>query len=447
MARTEITPDHYMDLAEDALKAAMDAGAEWCDVSLGRSGDISVDVENGSIKAVEEVTNTGFTVRAFVRGAQGTFSASGFDRDDVLPGAREAAAMAKAAQPDPDFKSLPPPAEGDEVPGLYDDRLRQMTAADAVDIIVKNVEGAREVEPGVVIAGGMTVDASESVLASSTGVRVRRRGTSVQLGFFSIVRRGDDVGSFYEFDMARMLDDFEPLGSGPEATRQALTFLGARKVASRRMSIVLGPLASWGFLRGLAGSTIAENIQRRRSFMVGRQGTKVASPLLNIVDDGLIGRGMFSGRFDGEGAPRRRVTLFENGVFNACLHNSYTANKAGEPNTGHGTQGGGTRPTNLVVALGDRTARQIIADTEEGIYINMGSVSPDPASGDISASVDFGFKIEKGKLAWPVVNTMVGGHIFDFLENLDAVSCDCRQEPGNKLPTLRIRDVQVAGSE
>lgn len=213
------------------------------------------------------------------------------------------------------------------------------------------------------------------------------------------------------------------------------------------MAIVLGPLASYSFLRSIAASTNAESIQRRRSYMVGRRGTRVGSSLLTMSDDGLIPRGLFSAHHDGEGAPRQQVTLFEEGVFRSYLHNSYTAGKANEPNTGHGGRTGGISPTNLVVQLGDRTAEEIIAETEEGVYINMGSITPDPASGDISASVDFGFKIENGKLTLPVVNTMVSGNVFEFLENLDAISSDYREEPGNKLPTIRIRDAQVAGSE
>ncbi len=77
--------------------------------------------------------------------------------------------------------------------------------------------------------------------------------------------------------------------------------------------------------------------------------------------------------------------------------------------------------------------------------MNIGSLNPDPVSGDISASVDFGFKIENGKLAYPVVNTMLSGHIFEVLRDIDAVSSDCREEPGNILPTIRISRMQVAG--
>jgi len=446
---TESSPetDVLMSLAEEGLRAATDAGAEWCDVSVGRGAATAVDVENGSIKSVDAVSNRTFVVRAFVDGAQGIVSATGFESSDVARAAADAVAMAKAAQPDPDFRALPDPSPQNVVDGLYDERIVRTTPEEAVDIAVRNVVEAREVDDDVIISGGVNLDATEGVFVSSTGVRLSRRSTSMEVAFFCIVKRGDDAGSFYEFDMGRMRDDVTADGCGRAATERALTFLGARKVATKKMAIVLGPLASFSFLRSLAGSTNAESIQRRRSFMVGRLGTKVASERLSLADDGRIPRGIFSSDHDGEGAPRKPVTLFENGVFTAMLHNAYTAGKAEAPNTGHGGRTGGIRPTNLVVGLGERTAEEIIADTDEGIYINMGSVAPDAASGDISASVDFGFKIENGKLAYPVVNTMVSGDIFTFLGNLDAVSSDYREEPGNKLPTIRIRDVQVSGSE
>ncbi len=444
MARTEkrVTQpktDNLMAIAERALDAAKKAGAEWCDVSVGRAQDVSVDVENGSIKSVDAVSSCGYSVRAVVKGAQGVFSATGFEDADVVNGAREAAEMAKAAESDPDFRALPPPSSPPQVDGLYDPRLAAMTPAEAVEVVVANVEDARKVDPGVILSGGIGFDASEGVFLSSTGVRLEKRSTSAQVSFFAIVKRGDDSGSFFEMDWGRMWRDLDPVWAGRAATEQALRFLGARKVATRRMAIVLGPLATFSFVRSLASCANAEGLQRKRSFLVGKRGARIASPLLHIVDDGLIAHGVFSGEHDGEGAERKRVAIFEDGVFSGVLHNSYTAGKAGEPNTGHGGRTGGIHPSNLALKLGDRTADDIIAGTDEGIYINMGSVAPDPAS--------FGFKIEKGRLAYPVINTMVSGHVLEFLANLDAVSSDYREEPGNKLPSLRIRDVQVSGSE
>ena len=77
----------------------------------------------------------------------------------------------------------------------------------------------------------------------------------------------------------------------------------------------------------------------------------------------------------------------------------------------------------------------------------MGGINPNGITGDVSSSVDFGFKIENGELAYPVMSTMVGGSFLDMLANIDAVSSDYRAEPGMIMPTVRIADVQVAGGK
>jgi predicted Zn-dependent protease len=95
--------------------------------------------------------------------------------------------------------------------------------------------------------------------------------------------------------------------------------------------------------------------------------------------------------------------------------------------------------------LGDRTAAELIADIDHGLYINEGEIRPNAVTGEVSASVDFGFAIENGQLAYPVKNTMVGGDFIEILKNVDAVSSDYRYEPGTILPTVRIKAVSVAG--
>jgi len=156
---------------------------------------------------------------------------------------------------------------------------------------------------------------------------------------------------------------------------------------------------------------------------------------------------MASGSWDREGAVRKKVTVVEEGVLVNHLHGSYTAHKAGEENTGHGNRWGGVAPTNVLPELGTSTGSEIISDTKEGIYVNMGSVSPHPVHGEISATIDFGYKIENGELAYPLRNTMLGINVFDLLNNLDAISSDYREEPGIIMPTIRVQNVKVAGSD
>ena len=432
--------------ARQACERAMKAGAEWCDVVVSSGADVAVNIENGSVKTAESVESRALSVRAFIGGGRGLCTANGFESDEVQACADRAVAMAGAAQPDPDFVGLPVPEQAEEIDGLYDDAVAVMPVAEVVKIAAANIEEARGVNADVILMGDVGRSVSEAALVNSAGMAFSRRGTHLDVSFHAIVRQGDDAGSFFDFDTGRRIEDVQPYGLGTSVTEMAMRFLGARKVASTRMPVVLGPLASFSLFGSLAGAASAESIQRRRSFLLGQAGKKLGSEHVTLLDDGLAPSGLRSGSHDGEGAVRRRVTIFESGVFNAMLHNSYTAAKANEPNTGHGSQGSNVSPTNLKPKLGTMTAEEIIADTPEGLYMNIGSLNPDPVSGDISASVDFGFKIENGKLAYPVVNTMLSGHIFEILRDIDAVSSDCRQEPGNILPTVRIRQMQVAGA-
>ncbi len=439
--------DRFMLLAEKTLAEARALGAEWCDVSVGSGRQIGVSLEKTAVKSADSGRSESASVRVFIGGAMGYATCGGLGEDRLLAAARRAVGLAREGTPDPDFKGLPEPADLQRVARLYDPAIVAMGVEDVVALAVANIRLARELEPGVNLSGHVNLSASQSVLVSSTGLRLTRERTELDADMEATVVRGDDKGYFYDFDSGRMLDDCRIVDLARPAIEGARRMLGARRMPSGRMPVVLGPLAAEDFLGDLIGSANAESIQRERSYLCGRLGEKVAGEVVTLVDDGLQDGGLYSGAFDGEGAPRRRVTVFERGVFRAMLHNSYTAGKAGEPNTGHGVRTGGIHHTNVVPVLGEKTAEEIIRETGDGLYLAISHFSPNSTTGDLSASVDFGFRIVGGEIAYPVESTMLAGNMLDLAAAIDAVSSDYREEPGNRMPTIRIRDVQVAGTE
>jgi len=439
--------DPYMQLAEQTLKLARDLGGEWCEVSVAASRHIGVSLEKTAVKTAESGRGEGGAIRVFVRGAMGYATWGGLDENRALASARRVVEMAKEGTPDPDFKSLPGPEAAEPVAGLYDPAIAAMTVEDVVNLAVANIRLAREMEKGVNLGGQISLSASEGVLATSTGIRLARRRTNLDAEIEALVTRGDDKGYFYDFDSGRMRGDCLIEELARPALEGARKMLGAKRVGSGRMAIVLGPIAAADFLEDLVAAANAESIQRNRSYLCGKLGKQVAGEVVTVTDHGLVPRGLFSGEYDSEGAPRRRVAVYNGGVFAAQLHNSYTANKAGEPNTGHATRGGGIQHTNLIPALGERAAEEIIRETGEGLYLAISHFSPNPASGDLSASVDFGFRISGGRIVHAVENAMVAGNMLELASRIDAVSSDFRDEPGNPMPTVRIQDVQVIGTE
>ena len=437
----------YLDVCIDCVEKAVRLGAEWCDVSAGAARDISVTIEKSGIKTADAGQGEDVAIRVFVKGGMGYAVVSGRDRQDIDAAVERAVALAKEATPDPDFKRLPPAQPAPEVGGLFDDRIAGMGVEEIVRIAVANIEAAKALEPEVNLSGHVSLTVGEGALASSAGVRLESRGTEIDADIEALVKRGSDTGYFYDFDFGRHVADCRLEAVSASAVTGARRFLGARRIHSGRMTLVLGPLAAYGFLGGIVGAANAESIQRGRSYLCGKVGEQIASKNLTIVDNGLVPRGVRSGAHDGEGTRRRPLVVVENGRLVSLLHNSYTAGKACAESTGHGTHSGGISPTNLHPALGPRPAAEIIKEVKEGIYLESGEIRADPASGDISASIDFGFYVKDGQIQYPVESAMMGGNILDLLTRLDAVSSDAREEPGILMPTLRIQDVQIAGTE
>lgn len=435
-------------IAQTACDAAIGAGAEFADVSCGRGTNLGVDIESNAIKSTDAHTSGGISVRAIYKGGTGWSSCDVLTVDAAADAGRDAARLARLAEPDPDFITLPSPAESyPKVAGLWDERIAALDAKWIIKRALDNVDGALAVCSDAVVRGGFSLGSHGNALVNSLGVSLASAGSHIGGYVMVIVRRGDDVGSFYDFDSARVLDDFEPAGIGARAAEQAMRFLGARKIDTARMPVILGPLASRSVLYGIVGAADAEDIQRGRSFLMGKVGEKIASEAVTIIDDALIPRGLGSRPHDSEGVPSQPLAIVENGVLKTYLYSTYTAGKAGVRPTGHGSRGGGASSSNLVPKLGEITSDEIIKSTREGLYINMGGISPNGITGDVSSSVDFGFKIENGELAYPVMSTMVGGKFLDMLANIDAISSDYREEPGMIMPTIRIQDVQVAGAK
>jgi len=432
--------------AEIACEAARKAGAEFADASCHRGRNVSVDIEKNSIKSCDVRWSQGISVRAIYRGGSGSASSDKLDERAAVEAGRNAAELAKLSEPDPDFVTLPPPEPCTEVPGLYDERVAALGIKDLIGIILAEVDAARSVARDANVQAGIGCSDWQSALANSLGIRHFQAGSSIGCSVTPIIRRGDDVGTFFDFDQARAMEDFDPTGIGARAAEMALRFLGARKIETAVMPIVLGPLASPTLAYALAGAADAEDVQRNRSFLVDMEGRQIASEILTLVDDPTIPRGMGSRACDGEGVPSRKLTFVENGVLCTYFYNSYTANKAKRPYTGTGYRSG-AGPSNLIPKLGEKTSQQIISEIESGLYINMGGISPNPITGEVSGSVDFGFKIERGELAYPVKNTMIAGNFLEMLGNLDAISSDYRAEPGRIMPTVRIQGVRVAGGK
>ena len=444
--------EHSVDLltiARKAIEAALEAGAEQAEAYVSRGISTSILIERGDFKTCRSLYDYGLCVRSYIKGGMGFSYTQRITEKDAVEIGKVSAKLARQAQPDPNFVSLPEPKKVPEVPGLYDKELAELDVEEFSELMSRIVDAAR-VSPEVIVNCGGNYGYGEYALVNSLGVEIEARRTGIGFEAFCIVKRGDDVGSFYERDWGRSLRDVDPERVGKVAGEGAVKFLGAKKVKIATLPVVFKFLPAAGLVSSFIWAANAESIHRRRSYLVDMMGKKIASNLLTVYDDGTVERGIASSTYDAEGVPKRRFVVIEKGVLKTYLHNSYTANKMKAENNACATRAGyrsppGISPSNLQIMPGDFSLDEMIAEMREGIVVETGFIWIDPITGTISQTIDFGFKIENGEYAYPLKGTLIGSKALDLMKNIDAVSKEYREEPGFIWPAIRIRNVRIAG--
>jgi PmbA protein len=188
----------------------------------------------------------------------------------------------------------------------------------------------------------------------------------------------------------------------------------------------------------LFGPLSASSLQQKRSFLDGKLGQAIGSPLLDVRDEPLVQRGFGSRLFDGEGIAAKPFALFEQGVLRNYYVDTYYGRKLGmEPTTG--------RMSNHAWVLGTRSLGELLADLREGVLVTgfLGGNS-NGTTGDFSLGVK-GFRVRGGAIAEPVGEMNLSGNHLELWKRLAAVGNDPYAYSSMRTPTLVFEGVQIAG--
>lgn len=252
-------------------------------------------------------------------------------------------------------------------------------------------------------------------------------------------------------DRKRIYQDLvTPERLGRKAAERALARLGAKPVPSTKAPVIFEAEAAGGFVGGLLGAFNGLNVLEQRSFLAGRLGQQIASPLVTIVDDGIMRRGLGSRPFDGEGAQTRRSVVVDRGVLMKFLQTTATARRANVNPTGNAARGYDSLPavgaTNFYIDRGSSKPETMIQEVPRGLYVTgTAGFGFDLASGEYSQQVE-GAWIEGGKITKPVEGVTVAGKLTDMLTGIDAVGRDLEFRTQIASPSLRFKELTIGGT-
>jgi PmbA protein len=360
--------------------------------------------------------------------------------------------LADAAEPDP-CAGLPESVIDDNPDlDLHCPRTAGLTADEAVERAreADRAACAHDSQVRPIGSAGVRIRARDVRIARSDGFDRSYRSTSASAHCIAIAVREDEKQRDMVVRAARSIDALPtPEELGRECAARSVQRLGARKIRTARIPVLYEPRTAVTLAGHLAEALVGTAIDQGRSFLAEQLGETVAAPTIGLVDDGRLPGGLGSRPFDGEGVATRRTPLVEKGVLRGYLLESYTARRLGMQTTGNGARPlrGALEPgpSSLFIEGGDEDPEAIIGRTERGLLVtDLLGFGFNPVTGDYSRGVA-GLWIEDGEVRNAVQEVTVAGNLVDMLRDVDAIGSDLTFFGGTGAPTLRFRELTVAG--
>jgi len=240
------------------------------------------------------------------------------------------------------------------------------------------------------------------------------------------------------------------------AVKRSTSLLGAKKIRSTKMDLLLDSFVSAQLLQVIAGILAADSVQKGKSLFKGQLGAKIFTADINIIDDGTLEKGLSSKPFDAEGVPKGRTAVFNNGILKTYLYNTYTARKDNTLSTGNAVRASyksspQTGISNFYLEPGKTAVKDMISKTDKGFYVSdiIGVHSGiNPISGQISVGAK-GLLIEKGSITVPVKEITIATDIFSFCKSITDTGDDLKFLPSGGYtgsPSLLVKDITVSGN-
>jgi PmbA protein len=433
--------------AHAAVKAALGKGAQEASARTYRVRDVNVKWRDGKLEQIDEATTRGLGLTLYVDGRYSNVSTSDLRPEALDTFIGDSVVLTRALAKDP-FRALPDPKlyEGQAKTDLLleDPKYSTVTpeqrraVAKEIEAAARSVKGAEAI---LSVTTGFNDTLSETWRVTSNGFSGARRDTSFFISAEASVKDPDGrKPEDYSVGGARFIAEVPKAALvGHEAAERALSRLGAKKGESAVMTMAVENRAADRLPRFLLGPLSGSALQQKRSFLEGKLGQAIASPLLTLVDDPLVPKGFGSRLYDGEGIAAKRMPVIEAGVLKAYYIDTYYGKKLQMAPTTAG-------PSNVVWTLGDKDQAALLAAMKDGILVTgfLGGNS-NGLTGDFSLGVQ-GFRVRGGKIAEPVGEMNISGNHLEFWKKLAAVGNDPYPYSSMKTPTLVFEGVQFAGT-
>ncbi len=435
------------DLADKAVKYAIDNGAQYCDIRAEQQERKSALIENGEIEYVGTKEDKGIGIRVIKKGVWSFFSITNpnsFEeiKNEINNALKNSLHYAKNKK---DKIELYPSSVNKikiEYPVLKKPELEELIKIgyecnkiilDTPRIIKSivnpwytnnsryfvNSEGSEIIQNFTDVIVEMVATAHESGLTQSINITEGGRGGIEQISNENKIQQ-----------------------SAQEIALKASQLIDAKPAKEEKARVVMNP----DFVSLLTHEILGHPSEADRvlgkemawaggAWWKGKIGEKIGSEKLNVFDDPTIKESLGWYYFDDEGVKTKKTTLVKNGILMNHMQNRETAKIFNTFPTGN------MRATNYrfmplirmactCIGNGDWNVDEMIKEVKNGYLVsNMKIPSIDMKRYNWSISCQYAQKIENGEVTDLLRDVIVMGTAPDFFKSIDACGNDFTVRP------------------
>lgn len=450
------------------LEQAMSTTADFAEVFQEVTESKSVSLLNGQVIRAA----TGFDSGTGIRLLAGTNSVYVYSSDNdievLLKLAKEAAAAIKG-QDKGRIEALKDLCSTSKATIEIDPM--SVSKMEMVDFLRKSSDYALNYSPLITqAASGIAYSCRTARVINTRGVNAEDTTKRIRLSVEAIATKDNEKQSGrvapgtmrgYEF-----INEYPLIEKTQECCDTAIRMVNAGYAPSAKMPVILGNGFGGVIFHEACGHALeATSVGIKNSYFTDMLGQQIASSIVSARDNATIDGEWGSYATDDEGNTSSDLLLIENGILKNYLVDELGGRRMNCAPTGcsrrqNYSYAPTSRMSNTYICNGESDVKDIIANTEYGLYATqMGGGSVDTSTGDFNFAVNEAFMVRDGKIAEPVRGATLIGKGQEILKNIDMVGNDLKLSAGMcgsvsggvpvtvGQPTIRVSSILVGGRE
>ena len=342
---------------------------------------------------------------------------------------------------------------------------------DYVDFLRQSSEYALSYSPLITqAAASLAVNVRTARVINTRGVNAEDTTRRIRLSVETIATKDNEKQSGrvapgtmrgYEF-----INEYPLIDKTKECCETAIRMVNAGYAPSAKMPVILGNGFGGVIFHEACGHALeATSVGIKNSYFTDKLGEQIASPIVSARDNARIDGEWGSYGTDDEGNTSSDLLLIENGILKNYLIDELGARRMNSKPTGcsrrqNYSYAPTSRMSNTYICNGESEVKDIIANTEYGLYCTlMGGGSVDTSTGDFNFAANEAFMVRNGKVCEPVRGATLIGKGQEILKNIDMVGNDLELSAGMcgsisggipvtvGQPTIRVSSILVGGRE